>query len=87
MAKRQIGPRSLLVAYRATNATTVEQRNATCRVKAKLNFKLPKTDFYVFPGQTLTLAKAKSKYTYIGSFTLPSKPTRIFIRTVWVSCT
>ncbi len=84
-AWRQSAPKTLLVAYRAKNGTTVAQRGA-CTVHAKPTFKLAKPGFYSFPPQVFSLAHASSKFTYIGTFSLPPSPPVIRIERVWVKC-
>jgi hypothetical protein len=84
-AWRQWGPKTLLVAYRAKNGTTVAQRGV-CTVDAKPTFKLAKPGFYSFAPQVFSLAHASSKFTYIGAFSLAPSPAVIKIERVWVKC-
>ncbi len=86
LAWRQSAPKTLLVAYRAKNNSTVAQVNATCRVDAKPNFKLPKPYYYSFAPQVISLPKATSKFSFIASFSLPAKPATITVERVWVKC-
>ncbi|HLI43378.1 MAG TPA: hypothetical protein VKU92_02775 [Acidimicrobiales bacterium] len=86
MAWRQTGG-TLLVAYKARNNTTVEQKDATCHVHAKPSVSIPSPYYYTLsPYQTFTLRKATSHFTYIGAFTLPKLPPNSHISHVWVSC-
>ena len=85
VAWRQID-KTLLVAYKAHNNTKVAQKNASCSIHAKPNFKLAKPGYYALPAQRFSLEKASSKYTYIGQFSLPALPKKITITHVGLSC-
>jgi hypothetical protein len=86
LAWRQSAPKTLLVAYRARNNSTVAQLKATCEVHAKPTFNMPKPHYYTFAPQVISLPKATSKFTFIASFSLPAKPATIKIERVWVKC-
>jgi hypothetical protein len=85
LAWRQSAPKTLLVAYRAKSNTLAAQAG-TCTVHAKPSVKLPKPGYYSFTPQHFALPGPKSRYTYIGSFTLPPSPAVITVKHVWVSC-
>jgi hypothetical protein len=84
MAWRQVPhTRRVLVAYRAKNNTSGRVATAKCWVHARPTVKIPKPYFYTFAPQKFALASSRAKFTYIGTFTLPTSKV---VQKMWVSC-